>query len=165
MRIHPTAFVHPRATLIGDVTIGARSSVWPGAVIRADSAPIVIGEGCNVQDGSVLHVDEGFPIEIGAGVSIGHRAILHGCRVGSGSLIGMGAILLNGVQVGSGSLVGAGALCLEGMMVPPQALAIGSPARVLSDMPERLKERIARTAANYVALREAYREGKFPMLE
>ena len=117
--IHPTAFVHGGAFVIGDVTLGARVSVWPTAVLRGDTAAIVIGEDSNVQDGTIVHVDHGVPCTIGARVGIGHRAIIHGATVEHDSLIGMGAILLNNVVVGTGSIVGAGAVCPEGMIVPP----------------------------------------------
>src|SRR5215217_9652578 len=129
--IHPTAFVHPAAHVIGNVTIGARVSVWPTAVLRADSDAITIGEESNVQDGTIVHVDPGVPCTIGARVAIGHRAIVHGATVGDDCLIGMGAILLNGVTVGSGSIVGAGALCPEGMVIPPDSLVLGIPGRVV----------------------------------
>ncbi|MEO6529071.1 MAG: gamma carbonic anhydrase family protein, partial [Gemmatimonadaceae bacterium] len=105
--IHPTAFVHAGAYVIGDVTLGARVSVWPTAVLRGDTAPIVVGSESNVQDGAVVHVDAGVPCTIGARVAIGHRAIVHGATVGDDCLIGMGAILLNRVRVGHGSIIGA----------------------------------------------------------
>ena len=107
-RIHPTAFVHPAAHVIGNVTLGARGSVWLTAVLRGDSDAITIGEDSNVQDGTIIHVDPGVPCSIGARVAIGHRAIVHGATVADDCLIGMGSILLNGVRVGSGSIVGAG---------------------------------------------------------
>jgi carbonic anhydrase/acetyltransferase-like protein (isoleucine patch superfamily) len=128
--IHPTAFIHPAAFVCGDVTLGPRASVWPGAVIRADSAPITIGEASNVQDGVVIHVDPGLPCTIGARVAIGHRAIVHGATVEDDCLIAMGAIVLNRVVVGRGSLVGAGAVCSEGMVIPPNSLVLGVPGRI-----------------------------------
>src|SRR5690348_17849918 len=113
-KIHPTAFIHPSAIVLGDVTLGARVSVWPTAVLRGDSDAIVIGEDSNVQDGTVVHADEGIPTHIGKRVAIGHRAIVHGATIEDDVLIGMGAILLNGSRVGSGSIVAAGAVVTEG---------------------------------------------------
>jgi carbonic anhydrase/acetyltransferase-like protein (isoleucine patch superfamily) len=158
--VHPTAFVHAGAHVIGDVTLGARASVWPTAVLRGDTAPIVVGEESNVQDGSVLHVDAGVPCTIGARVAIGHRAIVHGATVGDDCLIGMGAILLNRVRVGPGSIVAAGAVCPEGMEIPEGTLAVGVPARVLRPVSDGERERIAHTVASYVALQAEHRDGR-----
>jgi carbonic anhydrase/acetyltransferase-like protein (isoleucine patch superfamily) len=163
--IDPTAFIHSRAFVCGDVTLAARASVWPGAVIRADSAPVVIGESSNVQDGVVIHVDPGLPCTIGARVTIGHRAVVHGATVEDDCLIGIGAIVLNHVVVGRGSLVGAGALCREGMVIPPNSLVVGIPARVVRSVDEALRNRIAAGAAAYVALSERHRRGEFAPLE
>ena len=150
--------------VIGDVTLGARVSVWPTAVIRADCARISIGADSNVQDGAVLHVDQGYPMTIGARVSIGHRAVLHGATVEDDCLIAMGAILLNGVVVGAGSLVGAGAVCREGMRIPPRSVVLGVPARVARDATSEITERIRRTMESYLTLQEEYRAGKYPLL-
>jgi carbonic anhydrase/acetyltransferase-like protein (isoleucine patch superfamily) len=158
--IHPTAFVHAGAHVIGNVTLGARASVWPTAVLRGDTAPIVVGEESNVQDGTVLHVDAGVPCTIGARVAIGHRAIVHGATVGDDSLIGMGAILLNRVVVGPGSIVGAGAVCTEGMQIPAGSLVVGVPARVLRPTSDAERERIAHTVKSYLALQAEHRDGK-----
>jgi len=114
--------------VLGDVTLGARVSVWYGAVLRGDTAPISVGEASNVQDGSIIHVDEGLPATIGARVGIGHRAVLHGCTVEDECLIGMGSILLNDVRIGTGSVVAAGAVVPEGLVVPPGSLVVGVPA-------------------------------------
>jgi carbonic anhydrase/acetyltransferase-like protein (isoleucine patch superfamily) len=149
---------------MGDVTLGARVSVWPTAVIRADSAPISIGADTNVQDGAVLHVDRGYPMVIGARVSIGHRAVLHGASVEDDCLIAMGAILLNGVVVGAGSLVGAGAVCREGMRIPPRSVVLGVPARVARDATSEITARIHRTMESYLSLQEEYRAGKHPII-
>lgn len=159
--IHPTAYLHPAAHVIGDVTLGARASVWPTAVLRGDSAAITIGEDSNVQDGTVVHVDHGVPCTVGRRVAIGHRAVVHGATVRDDCLIGMGAILLNRVVVGSGSIVGAGAVCTEGMVIPPDSLVLGVPARVVRQTTEDERARIARTVASYLALQEEYRTGKF----
>ena len=160
--IHPTAYIHPHATVCGDVTLGARVSVWPTAVVRGDTAGIVIGEESNVQDGTVVHVDQGVPTRIGARVAIGHRAIIHGCTIGNDCLIAMGAILLNHVVVGSGSIVGAGAVCTEGMQVPENCLVIGVPGRVVRQTTAEERERIARTVASYIELQDRHRRGEFP---
>jgi carbonic anhydrase/acetyltransferase-like protein (isoleucine patch superfamily) len=158
--IHPTAWIHPAAHVIGDVTIGARVSVWPTSVLRGDSAAIVVGEDSNIQDGTIVHVDHGVPCTIGARVAIGHRAIVHGATVESDVLIGMGAILLNRVVVGSGSIVGAGAVIREGMVIPPNSLVLGVPGRIIRSTTPDERERIARTVGSYLALQEEYRAGK-----
>ncbi|HEX5970823.1 MAG TPA: gamma carbonic anhydrase family protein [Gemmatimonadaceae bacterium] len=160
--IHPSAFVHEGAFVIGDVTLGARVSVWPTAVLRGDTAAIVIGEDSNVQDGTVVHVDHGVPCTIGARVGIGHRAIIHGATVEHDSLIGMGAILLNHVVVGTGSIVGAGAVCPEGMVIPPNSLVLGVPGRVVRQTTDAERARIAKTVQSYLHLQEAHRSGTFP---
>ena len=157
--IHPDAYVHPAAHVIGDVTLGARVSVWPTAVLRGDTAAIVVGNDSNVQDGVVLHVDRGVPCTIGQRVAIGHRAVVHGATVYDDCLIGMGAIVLNRVVVGSGSIVGAGAVCTEGMIIPPNSLVVGVPARVRRETTPEERERIARTVEAYLALQDVYRTG------
>jgi carbonic anhydrase/acetyltransferase-like protein (isoleucine patch superfamily) len=162
--IHPTAFLAPTAVVLGDVTLGARVSVWYGAVLRGDMAPIVVGEATNLQDGAIVHVDEGVPATVGARVGVGHRAILHGCSVGDDCLVGMGAILLNGVRVGQGSVIAAGAVVPEGLEIPPGSLAIGVPARVVRPVDDALRERIRRTWEHYVAEAERHRAGRFPLL-
>ena len=144
-RLHAESWVAPNATVIGQVTLGARASVWYGAVLRAEAEPIEIGAGTNVQDGAVVHVDPGFPARIGAGVSIGHNAVLHGCTVSDGCLIGMGAIVLNGAVVGEGSLVGAGALVPQGTVIPPRSLVAGVPAKVRRELRD---EEVAGNALN-----------------
>ena len=159
-RIHSTAFVHPAAVVIGNVTLGARVSVWPTAVLRGDSDAITIGEDSNVQDGTVIHVDPGVPCTIGARVAIGHRAIVHGATVHDDCLIGMGCILLNRVAVGSGSIIGAGAVCREGMEIPPNSLVVGVPAKVIRETTEAERERIADTVRAYLALQGEHREGR-----
>ena len=161
MSIHPTAFIHPAAFVCGDVTLGSRASVWPTAVIRADSAPIIIGESSNVQDGVVIHVDPGLPCTIGARVAIGHRAIVHGATVEDDCLIAMGAIVLNRVVVGRGSLVGAGAVCSEGLVIPPNSLVLGVPGRIVRSGDETLRSRGASAVAAYLELSERHRRGEF----
>ena len=158
--IHPTAFVHPAAVVLGNVTLGAHVSVWPTAVIRGDSDAIVIGEESNVQDGTIIHVDEGKPTTVGKRVAIGHRAIVHGSTIEDDCLIAMGAVLLNGVHVGSGSIVGAGAVCTEGMRIPPNSLVLGVPARKIRETSAEERERIRRTVDSYLQLQARYKAGE-----
>jgi carbonic anhydrase/acetyltransferase-like protein (isoleucine patch superfamily) len=160
--IDPTAFIHADAYVYGDVVLGARVSVWPSAVIRGDSGPIVVGDESNIQDGTVVHVDHGFPTTIGRRVAIGHRAVIHGATVQDQCLIGMGAILLNGVQVASGSIVGAGAVCREGMEVPRNSLVLGVPGRVVRETTAAERDRITRTVESYLELQKAHRGGGYP---
>ena len=155
--IHATAFVHPAAILIGDVTLGARVSVWPTAVLRGDTDRIVVGDDSNIQDGTIVHVDAGVPCHIGARVAIGHRAIVHGATVEDECLIGMGAILLNGVVVGRGSIVGAGAVCREGMVIPPGSLVVGVPAKVIRETTPAERIRIGKTVDAYLQLQDVHR--------
>ncbi len=161
-RVDASAFVHPRACVCGDVTLGPRVSVWPFAVIRGDTAAVTVGADSNVQDGAVLHVDHGVPCVVGARVGIGHRAIVHGATVADDCLIGMGAVLLNNVRVGSGTIVGAGAVCPEGMEIPPGSLVLGVPGRVVRQTTEAERQRIRGTAESYLALQEEHRRGLFP---
>lgn len=155
--IHPTAYIHPAAVVTGDVTLGARVSVWPTAVIRGDTDRIIIGADTNVQDGTIVHVDHGVPTFIGARVGIGHRAIVHGATIEDDVLIAMGAVILNGVHVGTGSIVGAGAVCTEGMRIPPNSLVLGVPARVVRETTDAERDRIRRTVQSYLELQTAYR--------
>src|SRR5947209_14311519 len=156
--IHASAFIHPAAIVIGNVSLGARVSVWPTAVIRGDSDTIEIGDDSNVQDGTVIHVDHGVPTRIGKRVAIGHRAIVHGATVEDDCLIAMGAILLNGVHVATGSIVGAGAVCREGMKIPPNSLVLGIPGRVARETTPAERERIRLTVESYLALQEEYKQ-------
>ena len=162
--IHATAFVAPGAIVLGDVTLGPRSSVWYGAVLRGDMDRIVVGEASNIQDGTIVHVDAGLPALIGARVGIGHRAAIHGCTVEDDCLIGMGSVLLNGVRVGSGSVVAAGAVLPEGLQVPPGSLVMGVPGRVARTVDEELRARIRGTWEHYVVEAERHRGGRFPPL-
>ena len=159
--IHSTAYIHPAAVVIGDVTLGARASVWPTTVLRGDSAHIVVGAESNIQDGTIVHVDRGVPCTIGERVAIGHRAIVHGATIESDVLIGMGAILLNHVVVGSGSIVGAGAVLPEGMVVPPNSLVLGVPGRVIRETTDDERARIARTVTSYLHLQLYHRDGLY----
>ncbi len=159
--IDSTAFVHDDAIVIGRVSVGARASVWPTAVVRADSEVVSIGAESNVQDGAVLHADPGYPAVVGERVAIGHRAIVHGATVEDDCLIGMGAIVLNGARVGRGSLIGAGAVCTEGMEIPANSVVLGVPARVVRETTPAMRERIAKTVRAYLELSEAHRGGRF----
>jgi len=161
-RVHPTAFIHPLAVILGDVTLGARVSVWPTAVLRGDSDSITIGDDSNVQDGTIIHADHGVPTTIGRRVAIGHRAIVHGSTIEDDCLIGMGAILLNGVHVGTGSIVGAGAVVREGMRIPPNSLVLGVPGRVTRETTPDERERIKSTVEAYLSLQEEHRAGRHP---
>lgn len=140
------------ATVTGDVSIGTDSSVWHGAVVRADGAPITIGARSNVQDNVTIHVDPGFPVHVGDGVSIGHNAIVHGCTVGDNTIVGMGAILLNGARIGRDCVVGAGALVAQGAEIPDGSVAFGSPARVRRSMSSDEIGRNRDNALEYVQL-------------
>jgi gamma-carbonic anhydrase len=146
-KLHPGAWVAPGATLVGDVELGADASVWYGCVLRGDVHSIRVGARTNLQDGSVVHVTAGrFAAEIGDEVSVGHRAVVHGCRIAAGALIGIGAIVLDGAEVGEEALVGAGALVAPGSVVPAGVLVLGAPARVVRELSraERAEQR-ART--------------------
>src|ERR1041385_2012831 len=163
--IHPTSFIHSTATVCGNVTLGARVSVWANAVIRGDSDTIEVGEDSNIQDGTVVHVDDGVPTKIGKRVGVGHRAIIHGATVEDDCLIGMGAILLNGVCVGTGSIVAAGAVVREGFEIPPNSLVMGVPGRVVRQTTAEERERIKKTVDAYLRLQEEHRAGKYPSVK
>lgn len=147
--IHPSAFVADNATVRGDVTLGAGSSVFFGAVLRGDREPITIGAGTNIQDNCVVHVDYHYPVTVGENVTVGHGAILHGCTVGDNSLIGMGAIVLNGAKIGKNCLIGAGALVPQNMEIPDGSLAFGSPAKVRSALDEAAIASLRQSALDY----------------
>jgi carbonic anhydrase/acetyltransferase-like protein (isoleucine patch superfamily) len=153
------AWIAPDAQVIGDVRIGAEASIWFHAILRGDNEKIAIGARTNIQDGCVLHTDLGYPLEIGEGCTIGHRAILHGCLIGANSLIGMGATLLNGANVGRNCLVGANSLLTEGKAYPDNSLIIGAPARVLRELKDSEIAQLRESAAVYVANARRYRRG------
>jgi carbonic anhydrase/acetyltransferase-like protein (isoleucine patch superfamily) len=156
-RVHPTAYVDESAQVIGDVEIGEESSVWMSAVVRGDVHWIRIGRRSNVQDGTVIHVmNQTHPTTIGDNVTIGHAAVLHGCTIEDQCLIGMGAIVLNGVRVGAGSIVAAGSLLVENMQVPPRSLVMGSPARVRRTLGDADVADIQMYADRYVSYRLDY---------
>lgn len=162
--IDPSAFVAASASVLGDVTLGADSSVWYQAVLRADLAPITVGAESNIQDGAIVHVDSGLPCIVGRRVGVGHRVILHGCVVEDECLIGMGSVLLNGVRVGTGSVVAAGAVIPEGMVVPPGSLVMGVPGRIVRRVDGALRDRIAETWTHYVELARDHRAGRYPAM-
>jgi carbonic anhydrase/acetyltransferase-like protein (isoleucine patch superfamily) len=155
--IHPSAFVAPGADVIGRVSLAKDSSVWFGCVLRGDVNRIEVGEATNIQDGSILHVDDAFPCRVADHVHVGHHANLHGCVVERGAMIGIGAIVLSGSRVGAGAIVGAGSVVLEGTAIPPRMLAVGVPARVVRPVTQRDLAYIRRWVAKYVRLARAYR--------
>jgi carbonic anhydrase/acetyltransferase-like protein (isoleucine patch superfamily) len=163
-QIHPTAFIAPTAAVMGNVTIGEDASVWYGTVLRGDMAPIIIGAQSNVQDGTIVHVDEGVPCTVGRRVGVGHRVILHGCTVEDECLIAMGSVLLNGVTIGTGSVVAAGAVVTEGMKVPPRSLVMGVPGRIVRQVDTALAQRVAATWEHYVEEARAHRAGRYPLV-
>ncbi|MBC7860864.1 MAG: gamma carbonic anhydrase family protein [Burkholderiaceae bacterium] len=149
-QIDATAFVADSAALIGKVTIEANASVWFGVTIRGDNERITIGENSNVQESTVMHTDMGFPLVVGKNVTIGHQAMLHGCTIGDGALIGIQAVILNGAKIGKGCLVGAGALVTEGKEFPDNSLIIGSPAKAVRTLTEEDTARLRANCLNYV---------------
>ena len=143
-------FVAPDATLVGDITLAAAVSIWFQVVIRAENDRIAIGEGSNIQDGSVLHVDPGYPLTIGRNVSVGHKVMLHGCSVGEGSLVGINSVIMNGAKIGKGVLVGANTLIAEGKEIPDGVLVLGSPGRVVRELKQEQKDYLIKVARGYV---------------
>jgi carbonic anhydrase/acetyltransferase-like protein (isoleucine patch superfamily) len=156
-QVHDTAFVHENSTLIGTVIVHEKASVWPYAAIRGDNEPIVIGAGSNVQEGAVLHTDMGCPLTIGANVTIGHQAMLHGCTVGEGALIGIQAVILNNAKIGKNCLVGAGALITEGKEFADGSLIIGSPAKAVRQLTEEQIATMHANTAHYVERAQEYK--------
>lgn len=157
--IDPDSWVAPNAAVIGRVRLRAGASVWFGATLRGDNEWIDIGEGSNVQEASTLHTDIGFPLTIGPGCTIGHNVILHGCTIGEGSLIGMGATVLNGARIGRGCLIGAGALVTEGKEIPDGALVMGAPGRVVKELNDAQREQLRYGAEHYRENMRRYRGG------
>ena len=161
--LHPDAWAAPDATLIGRVVLEEGASVWFGAVLRGDNEEVRVGAGSNVQDNAVLHTDIGYPLRIGANCTIGHRVMLHGCTVGDGSLIGMGATLLNGARIGRGCLIGAGALITEGKDIPDFSLVMGAPGRVVRALDDVAQARLIASAEGYRANMRRFRAGLRPV--
>ncbi|NLC35595.1 MAG: gamma carbonic anhydrase family protein [Alcaligenaceae bacterium] len=157
--IDASAYVALEAVVIGDVHLAADTSVWACAVLRGDNEPIVVGEGSNVQEGVVMHTDPGCPLTVGAGVTIGHQAMLHGCTVGEGSLIGIQAVVLNRAVIGKECLVGAGAVITEGKVFPDRSLILGAPAKVVRTLSDEDVANLRRNAQNYVKRRALFKAG------
>ncbi len=155
--IDASAYVAEAATVIGKVTLAANSSVWAGVTIRGDNERITIGAGSNVQEGTVMHTDMGYPLTVGAKVTIGHQAMLHGCTIGDGALIGIQAVVLNGARIGKGCLVGAGALVTEGKEFPDNTLIIGAPAKAVRTLTADDLARLEANAANYMARAQLFK--------
>jgi carbonic anhydrase/acetyltransferase-like protein (isoleucine patch superfamily) len=158
-RVKEALFLAWNAEIAGDVTLSAETSVWFSATVRADLAPISVGRGSNIQDNVTLHVDTGLPLVVGAGVTVGHHAILHGCTVGDDCLVGMGAIVLSGAVIGKESVVGAGALVTEGKVFPSRSLIVGSPAKAVRRVDDELLDKIRQNGLAYTGLaRQAARD-------
>jgi carbonic anhydrase/acetyltransferase-like protein (isoleucine patch superfamily) len=145
------AYIAPSAVVIGDVRIDSRSSIWPQAVLRGDNDAISVGAGSNIQDGAIVHADPGHPVSIGDDVSVGHACVLHGCRIGSGTLIGIHATILNDARIGEQCIVGANALVTEGKQFPPRSLIIGSPAKAVRELSDAEIEAVLANAKEYVS--------------
>lgn len=151
--IHESVFVADTATIIGKVSLEENASIWFGAALRGDNEPITVGAGSNVQEGAVLHTDEGFPLTIEANVTVGHQAMLHGCTVKEGALIGMQAVVLNGAVIGRNCLVGAGAVVTEGKVFPDNSLILGAPAKAVRELTEADIAQMRRNTENYAERR------------
>lgn len=158
-QIDPSAWVADTAVLIGKVTLEAEANIWFGAILRGDNEEIRIGHGSNVQENSVLHTDMGYPLTIGANCTIGHKAMLHGCSIGEGSLVGMGATILNGAKIGKGCLIGAGALITEGKEIPDGSLVMGTPGKVVRPLDAEAQARLLRSATGYQANARRFSKG------
>lgn len=160
--IDVTAWIAADANVIGDVVLAAHTSVWFAATLRGDNEPIRIGAGSNIQENCVLHTDIGFPLDVGTDCTIGHKAMLHGCTIGPGTLIGMGATVLNGARIGSNCLIGAGALVTEGKVIPDGSLVVGAPGRVMRSLTEAEVGGLFASAAHYRDNAERFRSGLKP---
>ena len=158
-RLAESAWIADSAVVIGNVELGDEASIWFGAVLRGDTETLSIGRRSNVQDGSVLHADHGFPLVLGEGVTVGHQVMLHGCTIGDGSLIGIQAVVLNGARIGRHCLVAAGAVVTEGKEFPDGSLILGAPARVVRPLTPEQIEGLKQSAAHYVENARRYRDG------
>ncbi|MFN8457532.1 MAG: gamma carbonic anhydrase family protein [Anaerolineae bacterium] len=156
-QVHPTAFIAPGAVIVGDVTLAEEVSVWFNATLRGDSTPVTIGPRSNIQEGCIFHADPGFPAIIGAGVTVGHGAVIHGAQVGDNTLVGIRAVLLNGVVVGENCIIGAGALLTQGKHFPPGSMILGAPAQVVRPVTPEEIERNRHAAAEYVKRLHAFK--------
>ncbi|HJH23088.1 MAG TPA: gamma carbonic anhydrase family protein [Paenalcaligenes hominis] len=157
--IADSAYVAPEAVVIGDVHLGQHTSVWPGAILRGDNEPIVLGDGSNAQEGAVFHTDPGYPLTVGKNVTIGHQAMLHGCTIEDNCLIGIQAVVLNGAVIGAESLVGAGALVTENKVFPPRSLILGSPAKAVRTLTEDDLTAMQKNAQTYIERGQAFKTG------
>jgi carbonic anhydrase/acetyltransferase-like protein (isoleucine patch superfamily) len=157
-QIPASAYVAAEATRIGRISLGERASIWSGAVARGDNEPIAIGDESNVQEGAVLHADPGFPLVIGNRVTVGHQAMVHGCTIGDGSLIGIQAVVMNGAVIGANSIVGAGAIVTEGKRFPERSLILGAPAKVVRELTEADLKNLAAAADSYVQRSGIFRD-------
>lgn len=155
--IDPSAFIADGAKIIGDVTIGKDCGIWYNAVVRAEGQPIVIGDGSNVQDNSVLHLDPWCNLTIGKNVTIGHGAIVHGCTIEDNCIIGMGSIVMNNAVIGEGSIIGAGAVVVENTIIPKRSIVVGSPAKVIKECSDDAYEKILLNASHYVEMAKKYK--------
>ena len=156
--IHETSFIAKGAHIIGDVTLKQDSSVWYNSVLRADINKIIIGKRTNIQDNSVVHLENDQGVNIGDDVTVGHRVILHGCSIENGTLIGMGAIIMNGVKIGKGSIIGAGAVVKENMNIPKYSLAVGIPAKIIKKIDHKVYKQNLKWAKKYVQLANIHRK-------
>lgn len=157
--VHTSVWIAPNATVIGDVRLERNVSIWWSATLRGDNDPITVGQNTNIQDGSVLHTDDGIPLAIGEDVTIGHMVMLHGCTIGSGCLIGMGAIVLNRAVIGRECLIGAGSVIPEGKEIPDRSLVIGTPGRIIRQLTDEDIARMRESTAHYLVHTRDYREG------
>lgn len=158
--IHESVFIADGAKVIGDVTIGAQSSIWFHTVIRGDEGPVTIGERCNIQENSMCHLYEQFPLIMEDEVSVGHNAIVHGCILRKGVLVGMGATVLDGAEIGKYSIIGANSLIPPGKKIPPRSLVVGSPGKVVRTLTDKDMEMIEETISTYTAKGQEFREQK-----
>ncbi len=156
-------WIAPNATVLGNVIVHAGASIWFNVVIRGDNDPITIGANTNIQDGSILHTDDGVPLTIGEGVTVGHKAMLHGCTIGDNSLIGIGAVVLNGAKIGKNCLIGANALITEGKVIPDNSLVMGQPGKVVRELDEAAIQSLRWSAAHYVQNWKRYAAGFAPV--
>ncbi len=161
--IDSDTWIAPDAQIVGRVRLGAECSVWFGVVLRGDNEYLTFGAGTNLQENVVCHSDPGFPLTVGAGCTIGHKAMLHGCTIGDGSLIGMGTTVLNGAVIGQNCLIGAGALVTEGKEIPDRSLVVGTPGKVIRTLSDEDVAGLARTAQGYIAKMRLFRDGLEPL--
>ncbi len=152
------SFIAPDAAVIGSVTLENNTSIWFGTVVRADNEPVWIDENTNIQDGCVIHVDPGYPVNIGANVTVGHKVMLHGCTIGAGSLIGINSVIMNGASIGESCVIGANSLITEGKNIPPRSLVIGSPGKIVRKISDREMQNLLESAQIYVRKIKLYNQ-------